>query len=105
VVQPGRPKVSANLVRETFVLAEDNAEHERTAHSADSAPNCSLYAIPDVVSDAGKAASSTGLPPGATPEHDVDSLARQPGSLVEATLGLARLGDPSNGLEDRTPRR
>jgi hypothetical protein len=74
-------------------------------HPADSAPDRPLDTIPEAVSDAGDAPSSTDLPPAAAAEDGVDPLARQPGPLVEPALGLARLGNASHGLEDRAARR
>jgi hypothetical protein len=103
VIETRGPELGTRPIRESFVLAEDHAEHERPTHSADSPPDRPLDPISDAVSDAGEPAASTDLPPCASTYDDVDPLARQPGSLVEATFGLTWLGDPSRGLDDCTP--
>src|SRR5262249_44290372 len=104
-VEPGRPEVVSRADREILVFTEHDAKHDATAEATGASAHSSLDAIAKPVAEPQDASPATGLSPARRPEDDVDPLAREPGTLVEAVLLRTRLLDPDVRLEDRAPRR
>jgi hypothetical protein len=105
VIETRRTKVLADLLRESLVLAENDAENQRAPNADRTAADRVLHPVPQAVPEAGDPTSGADLPPGATAQDDLDSLARQPGALVESSIGLPRLADAHGRLQDRSTRR
>ena len=98
-------EVLADTVRKSLVLAENDTEDERPLHSAGAAADGLLDSVAQSVTGPGDAVAASDLAPGAAPEDHVDPLACEPGTLVEAVFGTARLGHANDRLQDRAARR
>ena len=101
------PEVLLDVFRQSFVLAEDDPENQSTPDSLGSAPDRTLDSIAKTIAASGDAATTAELAPRAPAENDVDPLAREPGTLVEASGAVcdSRLGHADDRLQDGTPRR
>ena len=102
MVEAGAAKVQPNAVGETFVLAEDDAEDQRSPQAGGSAPDGALDPVAQPVTEAFDAAPASDLLPRARTQDDVDSLTSEPGFLVESAFGSGRawLGHADRRLED-----
>ncbi len=105
VVEPGRTEVALHVRREPFILAEYDAQHDASAHSARPAPDGTLDAVAQAIAEALDSAPPPDFTPARRLEHDVDALPGQPRALVETVLRRPRLLDVDRRVQNRPTRR
>ena len=104
--EPGGPKVLPDRLRQPLVLAEDDAQDERALHAVRAPPDRSLDSIAQAIAAARDTTTRADLSPRARACDDVDSLASEPGTLVEAAvLGTSWLGHAHDRFQDGAARR
>lgn len=103
--EAGRAEVLSDALWKSLVLAEDDAEDERSPHSVRAASHGVLDSIAQAVSDTSDAATAPDLAPRTPAQDHMDPLARKPCTLVEAAFGVARLGHPNDRLDECAPGR
>ena len=105
VVQPRGAEIVLHVGRQALVLPEHDSEHDAATGAARSARHSAFDPVPEDVAEAGDSTASPDLTPARRIEDDVDSLTREPRSLVEAAFLRTRRRDPDGCLEDGSPRR
>jgi hypothetical protein len=107
VVEAGGPKPVAQLLIESFVLAEDDAGEHRPALARRHRLERARDASPQLVRDRAEPAPAPHDAEAASPEDHVDPLASEVRRLVEASLalGASRAGDRDDDLQERALRR
>jgi len=104
--EPGSTKVLPDRLRQPLVLPEDHAQNECPLHAVRAPPDRSLDSIAQAIATARNATATSDLSPCARPRDDVDPLAGEPRTLVEAAvLGASGLGHPNDRFQDGAARR
>src|SRR5204863_930815 len=105
VVEPRSPEALPQVVVDSLVFAEHDAEQDRTALAAQAESDRARQPPSEAVAEACNAAAAPDRPPSVAFEDDVHAVPPQPSALVESVLGPSRENDLAEDVQDRAFRR
>ena len=105
MIEARRSETSAQLVGETFVLAEHNPGQDRAPLALEAWSHRAREPRPQAVGEARETTPPADDPPPRCPQHDVHAVTTQPRALVKAVLRAVRELDLADYVEKSALRR
>src|SRR6266550_703198 len=90
MVEAGSPEVLPQPLIEALLVAKDDSQQDSASLAVKFTRHRVCKPASQAIAEASEAAAMSGQPPAVTGQHDVDAVASEPGSLVEAVTRPAR---------------
>src|SRR5882724_1666030 len=84
MVEAGSPEVLPQPLIEALLVAKDDSQQDSASLAVEFTRHRVCKPASQAIAEASEAAAMSGQPPAVTGQHDVDAVASEPGSLVEA---------------------